>query len=685
MRKKLLAVITAVAMLALCTPALAFAGTSGSDDPLGNGAAPEVEAATGNEAAPEAEAVPGVEAAQGSASAMEGESAQADEKIEFYSDDACVYEISDNIDVDKSKSAEATSFYVRYPKNDTLAYKVGSRHMITIKKTSEGDGNTCTFWRLEDSGNNMTYYDYDDNEKITDPKLIYAIERACKNLDSARDYVDVTPVSGYSSEDYCLSKVSLKANNGNEYRGSEDFRFIFSLIDKSNSEVVAGSEKTIDLNYGVEIEYDADAIGDLDADYAAFDKLIDPNSESAVELISTSGSMKTVFLDNLGSMSTGRDDLRHGVGPGLWIAPNDGYQITGIYDTVNNNAKLPYYASLVSYFDVYNGSTKVNVKENNSWWGGTWSADENDVIKASAFTTSQSLAKSSATSDLAESDKSFNDFNAGSQDTSDFYDACGEKDYTSKLLGTHIIYTIYMPLEKQCKIKIETKKADYTNDFTEGSTETGIKYDGTIDKFNSQKITLAANEKEAINKTLKEQYGDKQLADVYEINGTISGSANIAIPKSNAKDYEIVWLTDNSASSRLEPVPMLSQTSEKNDAKFFTTGHCSKYALIESSPSVEPVVSVSTVNGVKAKAKGKAKAKVYWNKISEASGYQIAKKRSGKKYNYQYTNVTSSKSNLIFKKLKKHKKYYFKVRAYKISNGQTYYGEWSNAQKVKIR
>lgn len=92
-----------------------------------------------------------------------------------------------------------------------------------------------------------------------------------------------------------------------------------------------------------------------------------------------------------------------------------------------------------------------------------------------------------------------------------------------------------------------------------------------------------------------------------------------------------------------------------------------------------------------AKAVGKKKMKVQWKKSSKATGYQIQystskKFKSGTKSVYVKKNVTAK----TFTKLKKGKKYYVRVRAYKNakSGGKTVklYSSWSKAKtSTKIK
>ena len=45
--------------------------------------------------------------------------------------------------------------------------------------------------------------------------------------------------------------------------------------------------------------------------------------------------------------------------------------------------------------------------------------------------------------------------------------------------------------------------------------------------------------------------------------------------------------------------------------------------------------------------------------------------------------INTKKTTVIVKKIKSNKKYYVRVRAYKVVNGTKVYGKWSNVRKVK--
>lgn len=83
---------------------------------------------------------------------------------------------------------------------------------------------------------------------------------------------------------------------------------------------------------------------------------------------------------------------------------------------------------------------------------------------------------------------------------------------------------------------------------------------------------------------------------------------------------------------------------------------------------------------------GSKKANLKWKKVSGATGYEIymATSKNGK-YSKVKTITKSSTVKYSKTKLKKNKKYYFKVRTYKTVNGKKIYSSYSTVKSIKIK
>lgn len=88
------------------------------------------------------------------------------------------------------------------------------------------------------------------------------------------------------------------------------------------------------------------------------------------------------------------------------------------------------------------------------------------------------------------------------------------------------------------------------------------------------------------------------------------------------------------------------------------------------------------VSGLKTKNNKKGRVTVSWKKVTTASGYELQYATS-KKFRNPKTKMTK-KTMVTIKNLKK-KTYYFRVRAYKQSNGKKVYGKWSKVVKKKCK
>ena len=76
------------------------------------------------------------------------------------------------------------------------------------------------------------------------------------------------------------------------------------------------------------------------------------------------------------------------------------------------------------------------------------------------------------------------------------------------------------------------------------------------------------------------------------------------------------------------------------------------------------------------------KATVKWSKVPNATGYQVYRAVGNNKFAKSMTIKGASKTTYINIKLKSSTKYRYKVRAYRVVSGKTYYGKFSKYRTV---
>lgn len=110
---------------------------------------------------------------------------------------------------------------------------------------------------------------------------------------------------------------------------------------------------------------------------------------------------------------------------------------------------------------------------------------------------------------------------------------------------------------------------------------------------------------------------------------------------------------------------------------------CIVYGDFSEEKSTTTVPAKASIKSVKAGAKS---ATVTWKSVNGASGYRVFY-TTDKDFDYAKRIIIkdAKATSKTVKKLKSGKKYYFKVRAYKVFNGKNVYGKLSNIKSVKVK
>lgn len=98
-------------------------------------------------------------------------------------------------------------------------------------------------------------------------------------------------------------------------------------------------------------------------------------------------------------------------------------------------------------------------------------------------------------------------------------------------------------------------------------------------------------------------------------------------------------------------------------------------------------ISVKKVSLKKVKSPAKKTLEIRWKKTDKASGYnvQIALNKKFTKGKKTYTIKSGKTTKKTIRKLKRKKKYYVRVRAYRKVNGKKYTGDFSKVKSAKIK
>ena len=69
----------------------------------------------------------------------------------------------------------------------------------------------------------------------------------------------------------------------------------------------------------------------------------------------------------------------------------------------------------------------------------------------------------------------------------------------------------------------------------------------------------------------------------------------------------------------------------------------------------------------------------------QTTGYQITYSQNKNFKNSKTIKIKNTKTKATIKKLKSNKRYYIKVRTYKITQGKTYYSTWSKTKSIVVK
>ncbi|MCD8095725.1 MAG: fibronectin type III domain-containing protein, partial [Ruminococcus sp.] len=167
----------------------------------------------------------------------------------------------------------------------------------------------------------------------------------------------------------------------------------------------------------------------------------------------------------------------------------------------------------------------------------------------------------------------------------------------------------------------------------------------------------------------------------------VSGATGYRIYRYNTstKTWEKVKTIKNGSTTTYKQTGLKAGTTYKYKVKAYVKYNGTNYWSTSYSSTIKTSTKPSQVT-IKSASKSKTAARINWNKVTGANGYQVQRYNSTTK---KWVTVKTIKSGttLTYKQtgLKKNTVYKYRVRAYRIINGKRVYGAWSESKKVTTK
>lgn len=201
--------------------------------------------------------------------------------------------------------------------------------------------------------------------------------------------------------------------------------------------------------------------------------------------------------------------------------------------------------------------------------------------------------------------------------------------------------------------------------------------EGDVKAFCTVKVSLQTVPAESAVSTLRQK-----------ISGPASFKKTVNAKRFSLKAAAKGTLSYRSSNAKVASVNSSGMVTVKKVGKAaitITAGRTGRYRSASKKVTVTVIPKGTKIKTVKA-LKGKKKARVIWKRNRTVTGYQIQYSRYPSMKKAKRLTIRKNKTvKKTVARLKKGKRYYFRVRTYKKSGGTKYYSNWSGKKSVKVR
>lgn len=201
--------------------------------------------------------------------------------------------------------------------------------------------------------------------------------------------------------------------------------------------------------------------------------------------------------------------------------------------------------------------------------------------------------------------------------------------------------------------------------------------EGDVKAFCTVKVSLQTVPAESAVSTLRQK-----------ISGPASFRKTVNAKRFSLKAAAKGMLSYRSSNAKVASVNSSGMVTVKKVGKAaitITAGRTGRYRSASKKVTVTVIPKGTKLKTVKA-LKGKKKARVTWKRNRTVTGYQIQYSRYPSMKKAKRLTIRKNKTvKKTVARLKKGKRYYFRVRTYKKSGGTKYYSNWSGKKSVKVR